>query len=99
MPAAAKLTFIPDLVEEHFDELQFLWGQRRRALRSSAYRARELAILEERLEARAEAMLVVGERLLDIVEAALTDGDDLASFAAAFVLLRLGQPLGLTRVF
>ena len=31
------MKFLPDLVEEHFEELAFLWGQRRGALRSPRF--------------------------------------------------------------
>jgi hypothetical protein len=26
--AGPRLTYIPDILEEHFEELEFLWGQR-----------------------------------------------------------------------
>ena len=98
MCAPARLTFIPDVVEEHYDELQFLWSQRRRALRSPAYTSRELGMLEERIEARAQGMQVIGERILDFVAPGLAGDDELPAFAAAFALLRLGTPEAAQRV-
>src|SRR5918999_3284345 len=98
MTAPAKVTYIPDIVEEHFDELQFLWTQRRNALRSSAYTEREILMLEERIEAHSEGMLVIGDRLLEFLQPAVDGPEEMAAFAAAFSLLRLGTREALTRV-
>ena len=77
------LTFIPDVAEEHFEELQFLWSQRRHALRSAAYTMREMAMLEERIEAHVQGLLVIGADLLDFVAEGLDGDDAMAAFAAA----------------
>jgi uncharacterized protein (TIGR02270 family) len=98
MTAAPLLTFIPDIVAEHYDELQFLWGQRRRALRSLAYTERELGMLDERIEGHVEGLLVIGQQLLEFVEPALAGDEELPAFAAALALLRLGTPDALRRV-
>lgn len=92
------LTFIPDIAAEHFEELQFLWSQRRRALHSAAYTMREIGMLEERIEAHVQGLLVLGDRILDVVGEALLCDDELAAFAAAFVLLRSGTPGAIERV-
>lgn len=98
MTAPAKLSYIPDIVAEHYDELQFLWTQRRAALRSPSYTERELLLLEERIEAHAQGMLVIGDRIADFVEPGLTGDDEMPAFAAAFALLRLATPDALARV-
>jgi uncharacterized protein (TIGR02270 family) len=98
MTAAPKLTYIPDIVEEHYDELQFLWSQRRNALRSPHYGERELLMLEERIEAHAQGLLVISERIVEFVEPGLAGQDELLAFAAAVALLRLGSPDALQRV-
>jgi uncharacterized protein (TIGR02270 family) len=98
MTAAPKLAFIPDLIEEHYDELQFLWTQRRNALRSWTSSERELLLLEERIEAHVQGLLVVGDRLTEFVEPALVEDDAMPAFGAAFALLRLGTPRALARV-
>jgi hypothetical protein len=36
-------TLILDILEEHYEELEFLWGQRRAALRAPSYGNRELS--------------------------------------------------------
>ena len=92
------LTFIPDIAEEHYEELQFLWSQRRNALRSSAYTMREMGMLEERIEAHTQGLLVLGDHLMELVQPGLDGDDDLAAFAAAHALLRLGTPDAITRV-
>jgi uncharacterized protein (TIGR02270 family) len=96
--AAPRLTYIPDLVEEHFDELQFLWTHRRAALRSPSYTERRLAALEDRIEGHAQGMTVIGDRLVVFVQAALLGDEELPAFGAAFALLRLGTPDALAQV-
>ncbi|HEY2852765.1 MAG TPA: hypothetical protein VGJ18_07975, partial [Gemmatimonadaceae bacterium] len=90
--------FIRDIAEEHYEELQFLWSQRRNALYSAAYTMREMGMLEERIEAHTQGLLVLGEDLLDFLEPGLAGKDELAAFASAFVLLRLGTPDAIERV-
>lgn len=92
------LAFIPAIAEEHFEELQFLWSQRRNALRSAAYTIREIAMLEERIEAHTQGLLVLGDDLLEFVGKALDGGDPLLAFAAAYVLLRFGTSQAVERV-
>jgi uncharacterized protein (TIGR02270 family) len=92
MATTAKLSFIPDLVEEHYDELQFLWSQRRNALRSPANREREILLLEERIEAHTDGMLAIADRLVEFVQPGLTGEEEMPAFAAAFALLRLAAP-------
>ena len=92
------LSFIPDIAEEHFEELQFLWSQRRNALRSAAYTMREMGMLEERIEAHTQGLLVLGDNLPDFVGKALDGDDALPAFAAAYALLRLGSLAAIERV-
>ena len=99
MTAAPRLSYIPDIVEEHYDELQFLWTQRRSALRSSAYTERALRLLEERIEAHLEGMLVIGGRIVDVVSSGLAGEEEMPAFAAASALLRLGSSDALQRAF
>lgn len=92
------LAFIPDIAQEHSDELQFLWTQRRAALYSSAYTMREIRMLDERVEAHVQGLLVLGEHLPDFVAPGLASSDEMAAFAAAYALLRLGTTEALERV-
>ena len=57
------MKFLPDLVEEHFEELAFLWGQRRGALRSPRFMPRDLDRLEKRIEAHLQGLLIAGDEL------------------------------------
>ncbi|HEX5576515.1 MAG TPA: hypothetical protein VFX42_11615, partial [Gemmatimonadales bacterium] len=82
-------SYIPELVEHHYEELQFLWGQRESALRSPKYTMRELSALEQRIDAHVQGLLVAGVDLIHIVEQGLTSDDAATSFAAAYALLRL----------
>jgi uncharacterized protein (TIGR02270 family) len=92
------LAFISDIAQEHFEELQFLWTQRRHALRSAAYTMREMSRLEERIEAHVQGLLVLGEHLPAFVASGLAASDEMAAFAAAYVLLRSGTQNALERV-
>lgn len=84
-----KLSYIPELVEHHYQELQFLWGQRELALKSPLYTLPKFLALEERIEAHVQGLLVAGVDLIQIVEQGLTSDDPSTSFAAAYALLRL----------
>ena len=84
-----KLSYIPELVEHHYEELQFLWGQREFALRSPLYTLPKFLDLEQRIEAHVQGLLVAGADLIQIVEQGLTSDDPSTSFAAAYALLRL----------
>jgi uncharacterized protein (TIGR02270 family) len=95
---APARSLIPDILEEHFEELAFLWSQRTNALRSPSYTMRELALLEERIEAHTHGLLAVGDRLLPFVEEALSGEDQPAVFAAAYALLRLHTDAAVQRV-
>src|SRR5437868_12873331 len=86
-----------DIVKEHFEELQFLWGQRRPALRSPLYTARELLDLEERIEAHVQGLLVAGDQVIPLVEEGLTGDDPLLVFASTYALLRLNTEAAIQR--
>lgn len=88
----AKPSYIPEILEEHYEELQFLWGIRTSAVRSPRFTRRELAKFEERIEAHVQGMLIVGEPMRDLVEPGLAEADPTIAFAAAFALLRLQLP-------
>lgn len=91
------LAYIPAIAEQHYEELQFLWTQRRHALHSAAYTMREMSRLEERIEAHVQGLLVLGEHLPDFVAPGLQGDDEMAAFASAYALLRLGTTDALQR--
>jgi uncharacterized protein (TIGR02270 family) len=95
---AARLTFLPDILEEHVAELGFLWRQRDTALRSPRYTMRELFRLEDRIEAHAHGIRAVGEQALPLLEARLAGDDPELVFGAAYGLLRLGTTASVSLV-
>jgi uncharacterized protein (TIGR02270 family) len=90
MPARA--TYIADLLDLHLEELGFLWGRWRAALRDPDYTVVAVAQLEERIRAHLQGVQVPGDRALPrLVEALGGDDADLA-FAAAYALLHRDEP-------
>jgi len=92
------IAYIPDILEEHLEELAFLWGQRRSALRSPRYTVRAFAHLEERLAAHVQGVLAVGAEALPLLEAMLREGDAQTAFAAGYALLQHGDATATARV-
>jgi uncharacterized protein (TIGR02270 family) len=92
------LTFLPDLLEEHLEEIQFLWPIRDRGLRSPRMTMRDVRRFEERIDAHVDGALVPGDDAFPFVDAQLEADDEHAAFAATFVLLRRGTESALTRV-
>jgi len=90
--SAATWTFIPDILEEHLEEVAFLWGQRRAALRSPEYTPRSVADLEERIAAHVQGVVAVAADGIELVRAALASDDADAAFAGAFSLLHTSLP-------
>lgn len=84
------LTFLPDLVEEHLEEIQFLWPIRERGLRSPRMTLRDMRSFDDRIDAHADGALAPGESTIRFIEPLLESDDESAAFAATFVLLRLG---------
>jgi len=94
----APATYIPDILEEHVEELAFLWGQRRGAVRSPRYTVRAFFHLEERLAAHLQGVLAVGGEALPLLEDTLREGDPLSTFAAAYALLHHADATATGRV-
>ena len=93
MPATApKLTLLPDLLEEHLEELAFLWDLRQNILRSRQHQVRHLRQFEDRIEAHTQGLLLAGAGLPAAVEPALSSADSSEAFAAAYSLLRNPDP-------
>lgn len=91
--AVARARHIADLLQVHFEDLAFLWGQRREALSSRRHTLREYAELNERIEAHRQGLLVAApNELIALLQPRLAGTDRDEVFAAAYVLLRLGDP-------
>lgn len=96
--APARAGYLPDILEEHLEELQFLLPLRDDALRSRDGNARHLADTDARILAHVDGVLAVGDRSLTQLEVLLSSGDPLAADAAAHALLALGTAPALDRL-
>jgi uncharacterized protein (TIGR02270 family) len=84
----AKAKFIEDIVEEHHEELAFLWRRRQAALRSPIYSVQAFAKLEERIEAHVQGLLVPGDDIFPRLKQGLIADDPDFVFSSAYALLR-----------
>lgn len=80
-----------DVLEEHLDELGFLWERRQAVLFAPDWTVAELADLEERAEAHLDGLRIGDEHATALAHSRI-DGDEAGDVtAAALVLLELGQ--------
>ena len=91
-------TFLPDLLEEHLEEIQFLWPIRDQGLRSPHMTMRDIRNFEDRIDAHADGALVPGGNAFPFIDPLLEADDRHAAFAAAFVLLRFGTEPAVARI-
>lgn len=96
--AGPRVTVLVDILEEHAEELQFLWSRRRRMLGSPRDTLRELLDLDERLEAHLQGLLVGGEQGLALLEPGLAGDDPVPAFCAGYALLRSRTQIAARRV-
>jgi uncharacterized protein (TIGR02270 family) len=80
---------IPAIYAQHLQEFAFLWGQRQAAVRSPDYTPRDLAQLQQRLDAHLDGLLTAGHSGVSVLVQELTGDDPLTVFTAAYALLRL----------
>ena len=96
--AAVPARYIPELLEIHAEELEYLWGQRRTALTSPEYTLRDFVDLNGRIEAHVQGLLAVPQALPELLCPILESDERDAVFAAAYSLLRLDDAAGVSRV-
>lgn len=84
-----KVRILFDILEEHIEELGFLWEQRKDALGSSECTSSDVAELEERIQAHLQGILVGGEDAVLLLHERLAGDDPEIVFAAVFALLRI----------
>jgi uncharacterized protein (TIGR02270 family) len=78
-----------DVIQEHFEELDFLWEQRERVIFARDWNLRELAALEERADAHLDGLRIGDEHAVNIARPGLVSDESGAATAAAFTLLRM----------
>lgn len=86
-----KAPLLRDVLEEHLEELAFLWGLRREGLSSPDVTLAGLARLEARVEAHADGLALARGELLDLASPGLASDDPPVAFASAYALLRTGR--------
>jgi hypothetical protein len=82
------LAFLPDVFEQHVDELGFLRRQRRAALEDPERTWKSLCELDARLDAHVAGTLAIGAEMPPRLRPALEGDDASRAFAAAIALLR-----------
>jgi len=87
----ARARNIPELLQIHLEELEFLWARRRIAPGSRELTARDYTELNERVEAHIQGLLAVRDALPALLVQRLAEGERDAIFAAACPLLRLND--------
>lgn len=78
---------IPSIVEQHAEEAAFIWFLRSRAVHSPHYKLRELAKVDNRVEAHLDGLRIAGHEGLKLCEQALETGDAGEVFAASLLAL------------
>ncbi len=89
---AAPLTFIPDILDEHLEEVAMLLARRATLAQSPTAQLHHLADLDERLLAHLDGVNAVGEAAGEPLRTLITGDDPSAVRGAAFVLLRGDVP-------
>jgi uncharacterized protein (TIGR02270 family) len=83
---------ILDILEEHLNELDFLWEQRERFVFSPDWTLKELAAHEERAEAHLDGLRIGAANSVDLARPALTADETGLATAATFVLTAFDLP-------
>lgn len=85
------MEFLRDILEEHLEEADFLYTQRRNALMDDDYDLGELAALEERMLAHVDGLVIAGGEAWALLAGLLSGGDEGEAFTAALVALASGD--------
>lgn len=76
-----------DLLEEHLEDLDFLWEQREGMLFASEWTTAELAALEERADAHLDALQLAGASAIELARPRAPAADRGLATAAALVMM------------
>src|SRR5260370_53476 len=89
---------VPVVVLQHAEESAFLWSLRRVACDAPHYNLRELAGLDERIEAHLDGLRVAGDFGWEICEQALSEEEEGAFFTAGVLAFESGNRLQIHRL-
>jgi uncharacterized protein (TIGR02270 family) len=81
---------IPDIVSQHVEEVAFLWLLRSNAIRQPHYALKDLAKLDDRVEAHLDGLRVAGEPGWELCKAALANEEAGEVFAASVMAFESG---------
>jgi uncharacterized protein (TIGR02270 family) len=89
---------IPHIAEQHTEEAAFLWILRSNAVHAPHYRLKDLAKLDNRVEAHLDGLRIAGPTGAELCEAALQIGEAGEVFAAALSALESKDPQRLANI-
>lgn len=92
MTALGRPPVLLDIVEEHFDELDFLWEHREANVFTPDWTLEDLAEHEERAEAHLDGLRLSELHGVDLAEERVAGDQTFAATAATFVLVETGEP-------
>lgn len=82
---------IEDIISQHAEEAAFLWLLRDNATRAPHYNLKDIADLEERVDAHLDGLFIAGEEAWPFCEQGLEQGEVGEVFAAGFFALNSGR--------
>jgi len=83
--------FLPDILEQHLEELDELLARRAHGFRTGAPQAKQVADLDARILAHADGLVVAGAEAVPLLRKMLEEGDPGQVVAAAFALTRSSE--------
>ena len=89
--AQQPVTVIADILVEHFEEIEFLWTQRKAAAHSADYVETEIRELDQRISTHREGLQIGGQQAISLAQEALYDEDSDVVFAGTWFLLQLNS--------
>jgi uncharacterized protein (TIGR02270 family) len=94
-----KASVIPTIIEQHAEEAAFLWLLRDAAIRAPHYSLKDLAHLDDRVEAHIDGLRIAGDAGWEICREALSLEEPGEVFAAAVLALESKDSTRIEQVF